>query len=188
MKQLRDFFERFVKISDHDWQRFAPMLIRRAYPKKATLLAAGQTEEYISFVEKGVIRFYLPNHGEGATFAFIFENELVSAYDSFLKQTPSLYTAQTLDQTVLWSISYQSLHELYNIVPVANIIGRMACEELYLKKAGRELSLLNDSAETRYLKIFSERPNLLARIPLKYIASYIGITPQALSRIRRQIC
>ena len=67
------------------------------------------------------------------------------------------------------------------------MIGRRASEELFLKKSKRELSLLRDSAEERYLNLFEERPELLREIPLKYIASYIGVTPQALSRIRRRI-
>ncbi|HEY0749771.1 MAG TPA: hypothetical protein VGD26_01370 [Chitinophagaceae bacterium] len=67
------------------------------------------------------------------------------------------------------------------------MIGRKASEDLFLKKSKRELSLLNDTAEERYLKLFSEQLHLIKQIPLKYIASYIGITPQALSRIRKRI-
>ena len=70
---------------------------------------------------------------------------------------------------------------------MGNKIGRHASEDLYLKKAKRELSLLNDTAEQRYLNLFTEQPHMLKHIPLKYIASYIGITPQALSRIRKRI-
>jgi hypothetical protein len=67
------------------------------------------------------------------------------------------------------------------------VIGRVASEEIYLKKARRELSILLESPEQRYLNLMAERPYLFERIPLKYIASYIGITPQALSRIRKRI-
>lgn len=79
------------------------------------------------------------------------------------------------------------MQEIYKETQIGNTIGRQASEELFLKKSQRELSLLNETAEQRYLKLFSEQPELIKEIPLKYIASYIGITPQALSRIRKRI-
>lgn len=69
--------------------------------------------------------------------------------------------------------------------PIA--IGRKSAESLFLIKSRRELSLLNKTAEERYLDLFSQRPELIRHIPLKHIASYIGVTPQALSRIRKRI-
>lgn len=187
MKQIREYFEQIIPLSDNEWEVFSSKLTRQEYPKKTILLKVGQTENYISFVEKGIIRFYIPKEETELTFAIIFENELLSAYDSFLTQKPSVYCAETISQTVLWSFTYETLQQLYKENPVSNIIGRIASEEIYIKKAKRELSLLHDNAQERYLKIFTERPNLLKQIPLKYIASYIGITPQALSRIRKRI-
>lgn len=76
---------------------------------------------------------------------------------------------------------------IYNATEIGNKVGRQASEDLFLKKSKRELSLLNETAEQRYLNLFIEQPKLVEEIPLKYIASYIGITPQALSRIRKRI-
>jgi len=84
-------------------------------------------------------------------------------------------------------MSYDGLQTVYRETKIGNSIGRWAAEDQFLKKTERELSLLNDTAEQRYLRLFSEQPKLIEKIPLKYIASYIGITPQALSRIRRRI-
>jgi hypothetical protein len=79
------------------------------------------------------------------------------------------------------------LQEIYAETNIGNTIGRLASEDLYIKKSKREVSLLNQSAEERYLNLFKEQPHLLNHLPLKYIAAYIGITPQALSRIRKRI-
>jgi CRP-like cAMP-binding protein len=187
MEKIRQYFELIGPIPEKDWEIFVSKLIKREYSKKTMILRSGQTENYISFVDTGIVRFFIPNEANERTFAFIFDNELLSAYDSFLTQTPACYCAETINHTILWSFTYYDLLELYEKSPVSNVIGRIACEQLYLKKAKRELSLLNDSAGERYLKIFSERPKLLQQIPLKYIASYIGVTPQALSRIRNRI-
>jgi CRP-like cAMP-binding protein len=187
LQQLRQYFEQTRPISEEAWEAFSKSLIRQEFPKKSIILKHGQTENFISLIEKGTVRFFIPREENDLTFAFIFENELLSAYDSFLTQTPALYAAETITHTILWRFSYDSLQTIYQNFSFSNEIGRRASEEIYLKKAKRELSLLNDTAKERYLKLFIERPEVIKQIPLKYIASYIGITPQALSRIRKEI-
>ncbi len=88
---------------------------------------------------------------------------------------------------MLWSITHADLQVIYRDTDCGQIIGRKTAESLFLLKVKREQSLLNESAEERYLKLFTEQPQLIKEIPLKFLASYIGITPQALSRIRRRI-
>ena len=187
MDQIRDYFKKISNLNDKDWQIFSSKLIRREFPKKALLLKAGQTESHLSFVERGIIRFFIPREENDLTFGFAFDNGFISAYDSFLTQVPSTYQLQTMTQTILWSLTYRDLQEIYTKTEIGNTIGRYAAEDLFLKKNKRELSLLNETAEQRYVKLFAERPELFKQIPLKYIASYIGITPQALSRIRKRI-
>lgn len=187
MEQIRTYFEKMVKMTDADWQKFSSKLSRLEFPKKTVLLKSGQTESYLSFIEKGIIRFYVPKVDNEITFSFSFANEFVSAYDSFLTQTPCGYEVESLTETVLWRLTYDDLQTIYTETEIGNTIGRYASEGLYLENIKREISLLTDSAEQRYLNLFSERPHLIRYIPLKYLASYIGITPQALSRIRRRI-
>lgn len=187
INHIRKQFEQLVHIPDKDWETFISKLIRREFPRKAIILKEGQTENYISFIEEGIIRFFIPKEGNELTFAFIFNDEMLCAYDSFLTRTPSSYCAEAITKTILWSFTYVDLQKLYREVPLTNVIGRIASEEIYLKKAKREISLLNDSAEERYLKIFLDKRDLINLIPLKFIASYIGITAQALSRIRKRI-
>lgn len=187
MEQIRKYLEKVAKQSDEDWEIFSSKLSRQEFPKRSLLLKTGQTEKYLSFIEKGIIRFYLPKEENDLTFSFAFAGGFVSAYDSFLLQTPSAYQVETLSATVLWRLSYEDLQDVYTNTAIGNLVGRHASEDLFLKKSKRELSLLNDTAEQRYLNLFTEQPHLLKEIPLKYIASYIGITPQALSRIRNRI-
>jgi CRP-like cAMP-binding protein len=187
MEQIRKYLEKIARQTDEDWEIFSSRLSRQEFPKKTLLLKIGQTEKYLSFIEKGIIRFYLPKEENDLTFSFAFAGGFVSAYDSFLLQQPSTYQVETLSATILWRLSYKDLQDVYKQTEIGNLIGRHASEELFLKKSKRELSLLNDTAEQRYLNLFTEQPRLLKEIPLKYIASYIGITPQALSRIRNRI-
>lgn len=162
---------------------------KREFAKKSIFLGIGQIENYISFIEKGKVRLFIPKEDDEKeiTFGFSFQGEFISAYDSFLTQTPSLYQLETLSETTLWSISYDDLQEVYKNTLIGNTIGRFISEKLFLLKSKREQSLLIETSEQRYLNLFKDRPNLIKQIPLKYIASYIGVTPQALSRIRKRI-
>ena len=158
-------------------------------PKKKIFHKIGEIENYISFIEEGIVRLFIPteDRDKEITFGFCFNYEFVSAYDSFLTRLPSTYQLQTLTNTKMWSITYDDLQEVYRKTAMGNLIGRLTSERLFLIKSSREQSLLFESARTRYLNLFKDRPKLIKQIPLKYIASYIGITPQALSRIRRDI-
>ena len=189
MERIRQYFEQAIQrpIIDEEWAFFVSKLACEEFPKKHLLLKIGETEKYLSFVETGIIRYYLPKLENDLTFTFVFANNFVSGYDSFLTQEPSIYQIETLTKTTLWRITHDDLQAVYKETEVGNLIGRKASEDLYLKKTKRELSLLNESAEQRYQNLFTEQPHLLQHIPLKYIASYIGVTPQALSRIRRRI-
>ena len=187
MEQIRKLFEKNVKLSDDDWRIFSSRLSRYTFPKKTQLLKPGQVESYLSFIEAGMVRFYIPKEENDLTFSFTFDHAFFSAYDSFLTRSPCSYCVETLTETTLWRLTYDDLQDIYRESEVGDTIGRYAGEDLFLRKSKRELSLLNETAEQRYLKLFSERPELIQKIPLKHIASYIGITPQALSRIRRRI-
>lgn len=189
MKDIRTYIEETVDIGDADWRYFTSKLIKRHFKKKECILDVGKVEPYLSFIESGIVRFLMP-HIETAkeiTFGFCFTKEYVSAYDSFLTQTPSTYQIQALADTTMWSISYADLQKVYAHTKIGNVVGRLSSERLFIIKSKREQSLLTQTAEERYLNLFKERPQLIQQIPLKYIASYIGVTAQALSRIRKRI-
>jgi CRP-like cAMP-binding protein len=189
MEFIREHIEAISEISDSDWQYFSSRLLKRDFKKRIIFLKHGEVENHISFIEKGVVRLYIPKEfkEKEVTFGFSFKNQFISAYDSFLTRNPSLYELETLSETTMYSISYSDLQDVYAHTQFGNLIGRLVAERLFFLKSMREQSLLNDTAEQRYIKLFKERPELLYVIPLKYVSSYIGVTPQALSRIRKRI-
>jgi len=176
-------------ISNFDWNFFKSKLERRLFSKKSIFLKVNETENHISFIESGIVRLFIPNDNleKEITFGFSFKNQFVSAYDSFLTQSPSVYQLQALTDITILSLTYDDLQSVYKSTQIGNLIGRLTAEDLFLIKSKREQNLLNLSAEERYLSLFKERPELLKAIPLKYIGSYIGVTAQALSRIRKRL-
>ena len=189
MQQIKAYLDKIATISNKDWEFFTSKLQRRVIPKKAVFLKLNDIEQHISFIESGVVRLFIPkeNPEKEITFGFSFEDQFVSAYDSFLTQKPSAYQLQALTETTILSITYNDLQAVYKTTQIGNLIGRLTAERLFLLKSKREQNLLNLTAEERYMKLFKERPELLKVIPLKYISSYIGVTAQALSRIRKRL-
>jgi len=187
MGHIRKYYERIVKLQESEWEFIAAHFDRKVFAKNEIITKHGKIENFLSFIETGIVRFYIPYDENELTFNFCFEKEFTCAYDSFLTQTPSEYELQVLTETIVWQISYDDLQKVYTQTKVGNYLGRFAAEKLFLAKSKRELSLLKYNAKERYLRLFSEQPDILKFIPLKYVASYIGITPQGLSRIRNQI-
>lgn len=189
VQQIKEYLDQIANISDIDWEFFTSKLTPRLIQKKEVFLKLNEIESQISFIESGVVRLFIPKEDpeKEITFGFTFKNQFISAYDSFITRTPSLYQLQALTDTKVLSITYDDLQEVYKTTAIGNLIGRLTAERLFLVKSKREQNLLNLTAEERYLKLFKERPELLKVIPLKYISSYIGVTPQGLSRIRKRI-
>ena len=189
LKQIKTYLDQIADISAEDWTYFTSKLIRKDVPKKSIFLKLNEVEDHISFIQSGVVRLFIPKEesDKEITFGFSFKNQFVSAYDSFLTRAPSAYQLQALTETTLLSISYADLQSVYKTTQIGNLIGRLTAERLFLLKSKREQNLLNLSAKERYIKLFAERPELIKVIPLKYISSYIGVTPQALSRIRKRL-
>lgn len=187
MQKVKQFLNTIIAVNPEDWEMFLAKMKICEFPKKAVILQQGQIENYLYYIEEGIIRYYIPKEENDLTFGFGFANEFASAYDSFLTQTPCTYQIETLVPTKIWRLTARDLADIYQATNDVVNISRLMTEPLFLKSKRRELSLLNETAEERYLNLFTERPELLRSVPLKYIASYIGITPQALSRIRKRI-
>ena len=191
MTNIRTYFEKFININDYIWSLFTEKLIQETYPKNSLILVKGDVENYVSVIESGVVRYSIPgeegNDYNETTFGFAFNGHFFSAYDSFIFRKPCAYQIEAITETKIWRVSHADLNTLFENTREGNSIGRQMAEQFFCGKQKRELSLLTQSAEQRYYSLFKHQPQLIKEIPLKYIASYIGITPQALSRIRARL-
>lgn len=188
LSQIKKHLEAVVELPQEDWSFFVSKMKTRFYPKKSLLLEKGEVENMLCYIEKGAIRYFVPKSAnEGVTFGFRHEDEFSSAYDSLISRRPSYYSLEAMDDCMLWCITYDDLQDIYANTRSGNVIGRLFAEANLIEKWRRELSFLDKTAEERYLDIFNRRPQLFQQVPLKYLASYIGVTPQALSRIRKRI-
>jgi CRP-like cAMP-binding protein len=187
VEKILDALTQLHPLEEHERSVIGLKFCKEAIRKNAFILREGQIENYLYFIEEGVLRAWIGKNETEKTFEFSFENTLYSAYVSFLTRLPSEFNVQSITDMVIWRINYDDLQEIYKTIHASQVIGRLAAENLYAEKCKRELALLMQSAEERYTALFTEQPRLIMEIPLQYIASYIGITPQALSRIRKRI-
>lgn len=184
---LRNAFNQLVPLSEEEWQATKSCLIERTFQKGELLCKIGETEQYLSIIYEGVCRAFYQKKGEEISVAFMFPGDYVSAYYSFLTQRPSLMGIEALSSTTLISISKTGLDDLCDRYKNAERIGRLNAERIYRRKEEREIALLTLSATERYKELNDRYPRLIQNIPLKYIASYLGIQPESLSRIRKQL-
>jgi CRP-like cAMP-binding protein len=125
--------------------------------------------------------------GEELSTYFFTENMFAGTYDSFISRKPTQIAMEALEDTEVISLSYKSLEKLYEVFPKMNEFIRKSIEERFVKLHDLFTSYLLSSPEERYLNLIKERPDLLKRIPQHQIASFLGITPVSLSRIRNRV-
>lgn len=149
---------------------------------------AGQPCGTIGFVLRGIFRFYyLTFDGQDMTKSFCSENEFVGVYSAFLQNLPAAYSIEALEPGELLVFSFRTLQKLSQQDPVWLQLRLQMVEQLYLKKEQREQQLLLYDAKIRYQNFLNAYPNLEKRLKQYHVASYLGITPVSLSRIRAQL-
>jgi len=162
---------------------FKPLLLKSG----EYFLEEGQLCRYVGFIEQGLVRYHLDNDGEQQTLYFSKEGEFVCNYQSFLPRAPSNTSIQAIEDCSLMVISYENLQKLYKDIAEGNKLGRLAIESVFLNSLQQLKSFYKDSPAARYQQFLKAYPDLIQRVPQYYIASYVGIKPQSLSRIRKRL-
>lgn len=184
---IKNFIGRFMQMSDADFDLLASKLVKRNIPKGGLLLEAGQPCNYIVFINKGHFRTYCIINDEEVTYNFFFEGNFFSDYASFVSRESSIEYHQALVDCEVLLLNYADTQELYQRIPAWEKFGRLMAEYILVRIVQRNKSMLFLSPEDQYLNLMKERPKVLANIPQHYIASYLGIKPESLSRIRKRL-
>jgi CRP-like cAMP-binding protein len=187
LTNLYEYINKIHPISDEIKQALDKHFEIIELPKRHLLLKDGETCNYMYVVLKGLARMYYVKDDEEVCSLFIEEKYLFNSPNSFYSRKPGYEYIETLEPSTLARIHYNHLQQLYNTHPPLNFIARVITEHYFVKSEERLYLLRKKSAEERY-SYFTERyPTLLQKVPLKYIASYLGITLETLSRIRNKI-
>ena len=179
-----NFFEQYGKITKEGIEDLNNKLNPNKIKKGDQLLSYGQICKEIYFVTKGCLRLYYISDGVEITVWFSFEGNSAIELSSFLSGDPTEYFIEAIEDSEYLSLSKSELLKLYVAYPELESIVRRFWEDVILNILQRFTALQKDSAEDRYISLINQS-NYLQRVPQKYLASYIGVTPTSLSRIKR---
>jgi len=183
---LTERFPELHKIGDH----YAAYWHRMEVPAGTALLREGDIARKIFIIEKGCVRAWMNNEGREITFEFIFEGAVAVASESFRKEVPAFFNLQAIEPAVLYWIHKgdweKMTHDLEDIPGMTHYGTEVLLERqyTYLRKF---ISMLNETPQQRYINLLQQDPRVVRRVPLRHIATYLGITPVSLSRIRKRV-
>lgn len=158
----------------------------KSLQKGEYFLQSGEVNKQLAFIVNGLVRYFVFKNNEEATFEFTPEGEFIGDYQSFSNNTPSLQNIQAIEPTELLVIDKKSVQEIFNESPHGNLIGRIIIEHRFDVMVNQLLSIYMHNQNERYERFVKNYAHLNQRIPQYLVASYVGVKPQSLSRMRRR--
>ncbi len=186
MDLFLNFINQFQPLTEVEFNAMSEGLQLEQHKKGTFLIKEQQYCNRLYFVQKGSARAFFNKDGKEVTTWFAFENQVLTSYYSFISQKKSLESIQLLEDTTLYSIHYDNLQQLYTDFHGIERLGRKITEFYYQWQEERLFSLQFHTAKERYEKLLIQEPHLLQKAALGHIASYLGITQETLSRIRKK--
>jgi CRP-like cAMP-binding protein len=169
------------------WREFAKNLQIRKFEKNEIIKDYFKTEKYINIVILGSVAHFVLTDEKDICINLFYEKQIFSDYLSFLTQSPTVIKTQALEDIIIWSVNYNDLTALYSKSSKGIFIGKAISDAMFIRKQSEQINLLALSPTERYLKLIKERPEIFQRTSLKIICSYLGVTAESLSRIRKKI-
>ena len=191
--QIREFVRRLVPIPEAELEAFCQRATYRDVPAGTDLVRAGEVCHELWFIHEGTFRYYLLTHGQEYTKDFSPRQSLCTALTSLVTQTPSQIYLGALENAHISVWDGEYILELFDSTLPWQTLARRLIQWLYIRKESREVSFLTENALERYQRFLREFPSIAGfedvseRVPQHHIASYLGMTPETLSRVRRQL-
>lgn len=187
MEAFNNYLQQFPHYTPNLFQKVSPYLSKKTLKPGDYFLPPGKICRHIAFIEEGLIRLYYLNDGKEITHCFCRENNITTSYKSLIAQEESEIAIQAIEASKLILLPYEALLKLYDQDLFWQQVGRLAIENEFLRSENHN-KLTNDlSATERYLEVLENDSELLQRVPLNYLATYLQIAPETLSRIRKKI-
>ncbi len=186
--KLISHISKFSSLSNEELEEVSNSFIQKSFQKKEYILKAGDLSRYECFIAKGCLRAFVINEkGIENNIRFGVENSWIGDLDSFFKQTPATYNIQTVEPSTLLLIDVSKFNKLMDSIPGFEHYFRIMFQYGVMSLQLRMVQELSLSAEERYTEFINKYPYLEQRIPQKHIASYLGMTPEFLSMLRKKI-
>jgi CRP/FNR family transcriptional regulator, anaerobic regulatory protein len=185
--QFHDFISQILPNHGLDLHQLDRHLKQQSIAKDEYLLREGDVCQFAGFILKGCFRVFLLKDGKEITLDFFLENRPIGDYESYFRKRPTPFYVQAVEPSELLVLSPSCLEILFEASHNGQRLQRRFVETLFFRMRDKLLSLYADDPETRYLNLLQNEPELVQRVPQYYLASYLGIEPESLSRLKRRI-
>ncbi|WP_431215632.1 Crp/Fnr family transcriptional regulator [Puia sp. P3] len=181
---LRQYVSRYVALTNEEFTFLAEKIVVRSFDRRQQLVSVGDVEQYMNFLVRGLARMYFIKGRTEVITNIAKEGELVSSSASFLSGDPSCYFIETLEPATMLSITREHLDGLYQQSSSVERLGRLITTQFVLQKEEWELECMRLDTKERFLRFVENNPDLLQRVPQKYLASYLNMKPETFSRLK----
>lgn len=186
-QNFKSYLQRLITFDEQEWLTVMQGLEIKHLKKHEVLLKANTVCKHLAFVNKGAVRTHINNKGEEITFFFFFENSVAADYESFITKKPTGFAMEAIEDSEVILLSYEHVQNTYNKMREGQKLARYIAEYLYIIQRQRTFSLLLETPEERYKNMVDGKSEILQRVNQYYVATYLGIKPQSLSRIRKRL-
>lgn len=186
MEQIKQVMKQMISVSEDELNDFLSQAITKTFKRQETLSQPNATPNEIFFINKGLIRVLITDkQGTENTIHFALENQFIADYSNFIQKTPSIYSLQTLEETQVVILPRAAIEWGYKNLREGQKMGRLIAEYYFIYQDDRIKNMYARTPKQRYDSITDVFPNIHNRVPQHMIASYLGITPVHLSRLKK---
>jgi CRP-like cAMP-binding protein len=184
--QVEAFIRMIVQPDAEEWEAFTKIVQVKKLKKKELLLEEGQVCRFIAFINSGVLREYSYQQGKETTVDFVSDNQFTSDYQSFIMQVPSKQYLEALTDVDLLILRKEAINSLYDKYKVWERFGRLIIEKVFCIAEAKRKKIIATTHDEQYRDFVATYPQIIQQVPQYYIASYLGLTPEHLSRLRKK--
>lgn len=183
-----EFLNKFIPLSHADFVAIiAPYIQERSFKRREVITTAGSVEVYMNFITTGLVRKFFKKDAEEINTQISTEGQIIHSQESFYSQTPSGYTVEAVEASILLSINYDDLDKIFSTNAAMEKMGRLIVTYALVLNDHWQMSLLKLSPRDRFVQFVQKNPDLIQRVPQKYLASLLNIQPETFSRFKHLV-
>lgn len=184
-KAFHEYLSRFIELSDEEFKTcLLPFLTIRKFGKKELLTRAGEVENWFNFIGKGLIRKYYLRDREEINTQISLEGHIIHSQESFHSRTASEYNVETIEPSIVVSATYENMEAVFAQSQKMEHLGRLVITHTMVLKDRWQMQLVKLTPRERFIQFVTRNPELVQRVPQKFLASYLNIKPETFSRFK----
>ncbi|MHC1774944.1 MAG: Crp/Fnr family transcriptional regulator [Lentimicrobium sp.] len=177
----------YIDLSEQDIRVAESLFVKEQYKANDIIHSEGKVCRHMWFIAKGLVRFSINTDGEDRTFIFRNEGNFISDIEGFIKHIPATKSIIAIEDCEMYSISKANMQRFFREVTNGERFGRLLVEDVFVAAVNHIVSFYTENPETRYIRLLNQNKDFIQRIPQYHIASFLGIKPQSLCRIKKRL-